>query len=783
MGRTLASEQRGKGGTSMNSPIFLRAHTEALGRGKHQRKGHAAETQGNEFPRKSSSQPKWPEAALVIDCETTTDARQALTFGSFRYCRVDENGVYNCVYEGLFHADDLEQSDPEALSAVQEYAKTIPAETPSGCPDWLAILTRSEFIERVFWQAVLNPPDGAGGLVVGFNLPFDLSRLAVDCRTARRRNEGWSLVMSMDNAPITGMMRINPLRHRIKIKPKDSKAAFIRLAGVGVRSKTTGKRIKPYTRGRFLDLRTLAWALRNQSYSLENASKEFGVPGKLKHEPTGRVTLEEIEYCRQDVRATVGLLNALRTEFDRHPIDLQPDQAYSPASIAKAYLKKMGIAPPPQKFDLSPLVQGAAMQAYYGGRAECRIRQTVVPVVHTDFLSEYPTANTLMGLWRFLTAERLRIEDSTDTVRRLLANVTPASCFDKNLWKDVTFYALVRPMSDVLPVRTVYNGKTTNIGVNPLTSDEPVWYAGPDVVAATLLNRRPPEIVRAIRIVPEGQQEGLRTVALRGAVDIDPTKDDFFKKVIEARSRVKSDNSLPEAERKALGYFLKILANAGSYGLFVEVNPDPLAKGEREKIQIFSGDREFKTTSPVVEELGRWYCPLFAALITAAGRLLLALLERSVEDAGGSYLLCDTDSMAIVASKTGGLVACGGGPNRFPDGREAVKALSFAEVHRIVDQFRQLNPYYPNAVPGSILKIEDVNYRDGIQREIFGYAIAAKRYALFAWTDTGDIEIVKASAHGLGFLYPPKTGYDSNLDVPLWVVAAWNWILRGVLSL
>ena len=48
-------------------------------------------------------------------------------------------------------------------------------------------------------------------------------------------------------------------------------------------------------------------------------------------------------------------------------------------------------------------VLGYAMTAYYGGRAECRIRRVPVPVVSCDFLSMYPTVNTLMGLWQHLT--------------------------------------------------------------------------------------------------------------------------------------------------------------------------------------------------------------------------------------------------------------------------------------------------------------------------------------------------------------------------------------------
>src|ERR1700722_10528984 len=63
---------------------------------------------------------------------------------------------------------------------------------------------------------------------------------------------------------------------------------------------------------------------------------------------------------------------------------------YSPASIAKAYLKEMGIKQPKQHFGVSNKAVGIAMQSYYGGRAECRIRRTRVPVIHTDFTSQYP---------------------------------------------------------------------------------------------------------------------------------------------------------------------------------------------------------------------------------------------------------------------------------------------------------------------------------------------------------------------------------------------------------
>ena len=202
------------------------------------------------------------------------------------------------------------------------------------------------------------------------------------------------------------------------------------------------------------------------------------------------------------------------------------------------------------------------MQSYYGGRAECRIRHTVVPVVYLDFLSQYPTVNTLMRLWPLLAAKRLRIKDVTEEVRHLVAHLTLDETFDPEFWKRLPFIALVRPEGDILPVRTRYNNKTSNIGVNPLTSKESIWYAGPDVVAATLLagKGKPPTIVRAIRLAPEGQQEALMPTALRGTVGINPRTQGFFKTLIEERARVKSDEHLPKSERDALGYFTTLRA-------------------------------------------------------------------------------------------------------------------------------------------------------------------------------------------------------------------------------
>lgn len=103
-------------------------------------------------------------------------------------------------------------------------------------------------------------------------------------------------------------------------------------------------------------------------------------------EEHGVITPEYIDYCRHDVRATWELWQKLRAEYERHPIALQATKAYSPASIGKAYLRAMNVRVPELRcapdVQLSPAaVFGAAMQSYFGGRSECRIRRQPVPVV------------------------------------------------------------------------------------------------------------------------------------------------------------------------------------------------------------------------------------------------------------------------------------------------------------------------------------------------------------------------------------------------------------------
>lgn len=724
------------------------------------------------------------KSVLILDVETTTDPTQRLVFGTYRYCRRLKNGGLRCVAEGLFYADDLPTSDPEGVAALKEYVATRAADVAPGCNPQLRLLSRTEFVNKVVWPAVGQ----AGALVVGFNLPFDLSRLAVDAGVGRGCLRGGFSFQIWDYVDrSSGARRENRYRPRIGIKHIDSRRSFMeftRPGRVDLQDITDAAGDhRPGFGGRFLDLRTLAFALTNESHTLASACEAFGVEhGKVAAHAHGSVTPEYIDYNRRDVLATQELLMKLLAALGRHPLHLDPAKVFSPASLAKAYLSAMGITLPAVKFqNVGPEVLAAAMMAYYGGRAEARIRRAVVPVTYCDFLSMYPTVNALMGLWLLLTAESLEAVDATEEVRQFLASVTLGSCFDPATWQRFGFFALVRPDGHILPVRARYDRESDafNIGVNPVTPETPIWYAGPDLVAATLLTARAPEVVSAFRLVPGGRQRRLHTVKLRGAVPISPRRDDFFRVAVEARKTLPAD-SLRTPEENRLDAFLKVLANSGSYGVFAELNREEACAGESVKVTVHGLDGPFESRTTAVEAPGEFSFPPLAALITAGARLMLALLERCLTDAGGTYAFCDTDSMAIVSTRDGGLVLRPGGPDKPADGSPAIRALSWAEVDAIVDRFSALNPYDRSAVTESVLKIEKENYDErGGRRQLYAYVIAAKRYALFTPDPSDGIGLRKWSEHGLGHLLNPT---DPNSEDREWIRQFWEVIVREALG-
>ena len=294
------------------------------------------------------------QLTLVFDTETTTDATQRMIVGSWRLYR-DLPGREHpsfLVEEGIVIPDELEHLDPDAYLRMRDYVRTHRADSTRAAYRDLSLLTRSQFVERLLWRRAYKQR----ALVVGFNLPFDLTRLAVGVGEAKGWfHGGFSLPLS------TYRGGENRYRPRILVRMIDSKRAeisFSRPAGIDLADQVPDDSLDGHPdrkwsfRGRFLDLRTLAFALTNTGHSLESASKAFGAPYEKRVVEHGTVTAELIDYCREDVAATAALCRSALAEYRRHPIKREATKARSPASIAKGYLEEMGLLPPLSLGDL-----------------------------------------------------------------------------------------------------------------------------------------------------------------------------------------------------------------------------------------------------------------------------------------------------------------------------------------------------------------------------------------------------------------------------------------------
>jgi hypothetical protein len=654
-----------------------------------------------------------PGGMLVFDTETRTDATQAMTFASFR---IFWRG--HCLKEGIVCGDDLPENDRQIL---EEYVATHKADTIPESD--LKLLSRREFVNLFFGLAYRRRY-----LVVAFNFPFDISRLAIDFTNARGRFAGGFALELWSYFDQNGIEHPNPNRPRVCIKHIDSKRA---LKGFTARRKPdradlipddseTGKPEPGFKfRGHFLDLRTLAFALTDKGHTLESASEAFGGEKKEKPRAHGFVTEEYIDYNPQDVHITSVLALKLFEEYKKHPIILQPTKAYSPASIGKAYLQAMGIRPILERQpDFPREYLGYAETAFFGGRTSAHIRKVSVPVVYTDFLSMYPTVNNLLGLWSFVIAREIKVvEHCQSEIVEFLRKLVPEDMFMPEMWKSLGGFVKVIPNGDILPCRAKYSVESNywQVGLNHIYAEDndgqqqAFWYSLPDVVASVILTGRIPNIVDACRIEPVGILDDLKPIKLRGEIEIDPAGEDFFKVVIEQRKRVSRRRNIDDAEKEHLQGALKVLANSTSYGIYAEMNREE--SDEPVEVNCHGIDEEPFTCTVAHPDIPGKYCfPPLAALITGGARLMLALLEYLVTKAGGTYAMEDTDSMAIVSTESGGKIRCPGAQHRIGDGHDAVLALSWEQVDKIVEQFAALNPYDPDTVGRSILKIEKDNW-------------------------------------------------------------------------
>jgi len=651
------------------------------------------------------------DRVLVFDTETTTDQYQNLTFGSFK---VYQNGYIQ--HEGIFY-NPLVLTENEVKTVktyVNTHVKTVKTYVLNRSN--LTLYTSEEFINRVFYPELY----GLHTLCVGFNLAFDISRLAFKSVNARKNNrQGFTFYLSK-----------NPSNPPITIKQIGNVKTF-RF------STSKSNQGTQYFAGYFLDVQTLAEVLLQEKHlSLDKTGILLNLAVKkkkvLEH---GNVTPAYIDYNIRDVETTFELYKRLVEELKLYGIDIPQTRIFSSASIGKYALKQLGIKPLSEcQADFPSEHLGNIMTAYYGGRTECKIRKVPTKVSVLDFTSMYPTITMLMGIWNLIISNGVEIENVTDEIRELVKTVDLNALQNRDIWKKFMVLVQVQPEADILPVRMDYKGDKTsfNVGINYLISKEPLWYAFPDVIASMVLTGKSPEIIQAIRFVPKETQSGLKESRILG-IPIDPKKDNLIQQLVEERQRTKRnlktlsldnpESALLSSREKAM----KILVNAMSYGIFIELNPED----KKSEIQVYGLDA-FTTNKNHYERPGIFFHPLLAVMITAGSRLFLAMAEARLQEQGAHHTYMDTDSIFVP-------------PENAQD---------------LIDFFQPLNPY---GVDIQILKVDHEN--------VWFYGISSKRYALY----TFEKEVItflegerSFKLHGLGHLTNPFPKSQTDWQSEIW---------------
>jgi hypothetical protein len=721
---------------------------------------------------------KWNNFILVFDTETTVDINQSLKFGVFRFYHSVNDNNYELLKEGIFYDD--RNITAEEYRILQDYCKQH---------KWGDIESDKNNDNAELWFIPLNKFIRNGiryiyeydGILVGFNLPFDISRIASGYTYPKKGyyDNGFIFHLSEYTDKKTDENKKCPFTPRIAIK------------NIGMQM-TLNDFMKPIkwhkgkTKGYCLDLSQFVKVLSGKSHSLKSACKAYDIKhGKMEIEEHGKITPEYIEYCRRDVLATSELYFKLIEEYHHHPIPTLPNKVYSNASMGKGYLQAMNVNIPKIEIDETLLINedqlyGRLMSAFYAGRTECRIRKIEIPIIYADFKSMYPTVNILMNMWEYLTAEKIMVFDDTDHLINFVESITIDDLFNKKTWLKLPALLKIKPNKDFLPTRHSANNRVV---WGYVTSDEPLWYALPDILASKLITGKTPEILQGIGFSPNGKQEKMRPVMLANKIPVNPFKDDFFKLLIEERERFKKHEDVTAEEKERINMTLKLLANSTSYGITIELNRKNKKKNNR--VNVYSNDK-FQSFIKWYEEPGKYFFPIMGVITTSASHLMLALAQVLVKKAGGIYAMMDTDSIAIVANEDAFTMYY-----RYENQKYAIPVISKYTAFHIIEKFTSLNPYAKDAVKGSILKVESENYPPdenpitiqahtkqigyldknfiGLGDNLFGYFIASKRYALYNKNDLY-YSLRKGTEIALGALMSP----DGNRK---WIDEVWLKII------
>lgn len=139
----------------------------------------------------------------------------------------------------------------------------------------------------------------------------------------------------------------------------------------------------------------------------------------------------------------------------------------------------------------------------------------------------------------------------------------------------------MRPHDDRLPVRTQYGSEGLNIALPIIESGPECYWTLMDVLASFLLTGHATRVLQSLEFVPHGScAHETKAIPFFGEENytINPATDDIFARMIDLRTQVRRSMKEHEAQGEDISQLdgiqevLKLLANATSYGVYVEMN-------------------------------------------------------------------------------------------------------------------------------------------------------------------------------------------------------------------
>jgi len=152
--------------------LYFRAHTIA---------------QGAEIEERRHGHIKQPEHALIFHCATSSNERKDLLFGAY-ICAQVKGAQFVANEIGLFHRD----GHPEETRILERFVKCSKFE----------LGTVEQFRRRAFLKYLK-----AGGLIVAYDAPFEISRIAVKWNKSTKQRHAFSFYFRLFRDKKTGKLR------------------------------------------------------------------------------------------------------------------------------------------------------------------------------------------------------------------------------------------------------------------------------------------------------------------------------------------------------------------------------------------------------------------------------------------------------------------------------------------------------------------------------------------------------------------------------------------------